>query len=243
MRTFHFRPVPFIATLLLVILGCSLSYWQTQRAHQKELIEATLLMREKAPPTVFSGTANTGNMEYLRVILNGEFDSQWPVYLDNRPMNGKAGIYVVMPFRLVNQNHYVLVVRGWIPRNSLDRAAIKRYDTPTGLIQIEGMVKMHLGHVFQLGQSVPLQPNVMIQNLEIDEFVKASQLPTYPFVIEQTKGTEDGLLRDWPRASSGSDRNRGYAFQWAALAGTALLFFLVTSFKRKEEQSERTNQQ
>jgi len=243
MRTFHFRLVPFIATLLLVALGCSLSYWQTQRAHQKEVIEAKLLLRENLPAVPFSGATDIHEMEYSRVILTGEFDSQWSIYLDNRPMNGRAGIYVVMPFKLANQNNYVLIARGWIPRNNQDRAAIKHFDTPTGVIQIEGMVKAHIGHVFQLGQSVSLQPNAMLQNLDIDDFIKASKLPTYPFFIEQTKGVDDGLLRDWPRASSGSDRNRGYAFQWLALAVMALLFFMVTGFKRKVEKSEPTSEQ
>jgi surfeit locus 1 family protein len=30
----------------------------------------------------------------------------------------------------------------------------------------------------------------------------------------------------------GIDRHLGYAFQWFALAATALLFFVVTGFKR-----------
>jgi cytochrome oxidase assembly protein ShyY1 len=79
-----------------------------------------------------------------------------------------------------------------------------------------------------------LQPGVLLQNLEVDALAKASNQPMVPFVIEQTSVNDDGLLRDWPRASMGSERHRGYAFQWMALAVMALLFFLVTSFKRKD---------
>ncbi|PRC93695.1 SURF1 family protein [Solimicrobium silvestre] len=232
MLTFRFRLVPFIATLLLVALGCSLSYWQTQRAHQKEAIEAKLLARENTPAIPLPSSQDINQIEYTRVVLTGEFVKDWPVYLDNRPMNGMAGIVVMMPFKLQGQSSYVLIARGWLPRNSLDRAAIKKYQTPSGLIQIEGTLKANSGHVLQLGQSATLQPNALIQNLEVNAFIAASKLPTYPFIVEQTKGPEDGLLRDWPRASMGSERHRGYAFQWLALAGMALLFYLVTGLKR-----------
>jgi len=234
MTRFHFRLVPFIATLLLVALGCSLSYWQTQRAHQKEAIEAMLLSRENIPAVALPETVDIRQMEYTRVILTGEFLQDWPVYLDNRPMNGMVGVVVLMPFKLQNQNKYVLIARGWVPRNNQNRATIKQYQTPSGMIQIEGMLKANSGHVFQLGQAMPLHPGALLQNFEVAEFERASKLPTLPFIVEQTKGMDDGLLRDWPRASTGSDRNRGYAFQWLALAAMALLFFLATSFGKRD---------
>lgn len=229
-RAFHFRPVPFIATLLLVALGCSLSVWQTNRAHQKEAIEARLLALENTEAIPLPATPDIKQMEYAKVILSGEFDAHWPVYLDNRPMNGLAGIVVLMPFRLQNQDKSILVARGWVPRNNLDRFSVKPYQTPSGIVQIEGMVKANAGHVYQFGSSAPLKSGVLVQNLETAEFEKASHIAVYPFIIEQTKGSDDGLLRDWPRASMGSERHRGYAFQWMGLAVMALVFFLVTSF-------------
>ena len=243
MRTFHFRLVPFTATLLLVIMGCSLSYWQTQRAHEKELIEAKLRLRENAPAIPFTGEVDIKKMDYSRVMLRGEFDSHWPIYLDNRPMNGMVGITVVMPFKLENQDKYIMVARGWVPRNNRNRSAIKQFDTPAGIVQIEGILKAHSGHVFQFGQATPLLPGALIQNLEIDAFIKASKLPTFSYIIEQTNEQKDGLFRNWPRASSGSDRNRGYAFQWLALALTTLVFFLATSVKKNEEKSDRYSEQ
>jgi cytochrome oxidase assembly protein ShyY1 len=232
MPTFRFRLVPFIATVILVALGCALSFWQTQRAEQKEAIEAKLNAREKLPAIDFPSSIDIGQMEYARVILKGEFVKDWTIYLDNRPMKGVAGIDVLMPFKLPGNTQHVLVARGWIPRNTQDRTAIKAYETPSGVIQIEGILKANSSHILQLGKSEPLRPKTLVQNLEVDAFIQASKLPTYPFIVEQTSDTKDGLLRDWPRASMGSERHRGYAFQWLALAGMALLFFLVTGFKK-----------
>jgi surfeit locus 1 family protein len=39
-------------------------------------------------------------------------------------------------------------------------------------------------------------------------------------------------VRGWPRPSTGVEKHRGYAFQWYALAGMALVFFVVTGFRR-----------
>jgi len=242
MPAFHFRLVPFIATLLLVALGCSLSLWQTQRARQKEAIEARLQSRDNTPAIALPDAIDISQMEYTRVVLVGEFVKEWPIYLDNRPMNGMAGIYVLMPFKLQNQNKYVLVARGWIPRNNLDRAAIRPYHTPDGTVQIEGALKANAGRVFQFGTSAPLHSGALVQNLEISALNSASRLNVLPYVVEQTQGSDDGLLRDWPRASVGSDRHRGYAFQWLALALTALLFFLVTSFRKRHEHGQASGQ-
>ena len=242
MPTFRFRLIPFIATALLVALGCSLSYWQTLRAEQKEVIEAKLKARETVPAIDLPMSVDINQMEYTRVILKGEFVEDWPIYLDNRPMNGIAGLYVIMPFKLAGTSGYVLVARGWIPRNPKDRMAIKHIETPPApfgkFLQIEGILKAHSGHILQLGKSAPLRPGALVQNLEVAEFEEASKLPVYPFVVEQTSNTNDGLLRGWPRASMGSERHRGYAFQWLALAGMALLFFLVTGFRRGRSENE-----
>ena len=64
---------------------------------------------------------------------------------------------------------------------------------------------------------------------------QASGWTLSPYVIEQgasTAGTADGLLRDWPAPALGSERHRGYAVQWYALAGMAIIFFIVTGYRR-----------
>ncbi len=235
MPSFRFKLIPFLATVIVVAIGCSLSYWQAGRAKYKETIEARLQVRENTPAVPLPHFVDIGQMEYTRVSLRGEFVSDWPVYLDNRPQQGAAGMVVVMPFKLQGENTYVLVLRGWLPRNSADRATIKPYSTPSGEIQIEGMLTTGSGHVMQLGQSATLKPGALRQNLTPEEFSADSRLPVQPFFIQQTSAQEDGLVRAWPRASAGSERHRGYAFQWLALAATALLFFIVTSFRKKSE--------
>jgi cytochrome oxidase assembly protein ShyY1 len=56
-------------------------------------------------------------------------------------------------------------------------------------------------------------------------------------VIEQTGDSGDGLVRDWPKPSLGMEKHQGYAFQWFALAATAILFFVITGFKRGSKRA------
>jgi surfeit locus 1 family protein len=236
--TFRFRLIPFIACAIAATLGMLLGEWQTRRAHEKEAIEAKLTERAAAPPLVLnSGIPDIDSAEYRRATARGEFMRDWPVYLDNRPHDGAAGFYVLMPFHLAGTNMHVLVARGWVRRDPLDRAKLPALATPQGTVEIAGVVKRNPGHILQLGEAGAVKPGAILQNLEPRAFAAASGLVTAPFVLEQNSDAGDGLVRDWPRASTGVDKHRGYAFQWYALAVTALLFFVATGFRRGTKQA------
>jgi cytochrome oxidase assembly protein ShyY1 len=154
------------------------------------------------------------------------------VYLDNRPYQGRAGFYLLMPFKLAGSEQSVLVMRGWFPRDAINREHIPTITVPEGVIQIEGRVRASTGNVMQLGDAAALEPGAIAQNVDIAEFARASKLSLQTFIIEQTNDAADGLVRDWPIPSVGIDKHKGYAFQWYSLALVAAVFFLLTGFKR-----------
>jgi cytochrome oxidase assembly protein ShyY1 len=214
------------------MLGVSLGQWQTRRALEKESIERKLSERESSAPVMLNSVAKRiDDLEYRRVIVKGEFKPDWQVYLDNRPYNGAPGFYLLTPLKLAGSEQYVLVARGWANRNVADRAKLPLIATPSGSVEIQGVARRHTGRVLQLGQAEPLRPNAIVQNLDLDEFAQASGLAMAPIVVEQVSDTRDGLVRDWPRPSSGAEKHRGYAFQWYALAAMAFLFFVITGFR------------
>jgi cytochrome oxidase assembly protein ShyY1 len=137
-----------------------------------------------------------------------------------------------MPFRIAASNLHVLVMRGWFPRNIQDRTRMPEIATPQGTIEIEGIVRRDAGHVMQLGALDPPKPNAIVQNLDVQSFAHDSGLQAPPFVVEQTSELRDGLRRDWPAPAVDVERHRAYAFQWYALAAMALVFFIVTGFRR-----------
>ncbi|RJG04962.1 SURF1 family protein [Noviherbaspirillum cavernae] len=230
---FRFGWGPFVAAAMAIAVGVSLGQWQMRRAADKEAIERHLSAQEDAPPILLDDVTRTmGALEYRRVIVRGEFVRDWAVYLDNRPHNGAAGFYMLMPLKIAGSDSHVLVARGWVKRDLTDRKKLPPIVVPPGIVEIQGVVRRNAGRVLQLGTPEALHPNAIVQNLDIQALAQAANMPIQPFMIEQLNDTHDGLMRDWPRPSSGIDKHFGYAFQWYALAATAFVFFLVTGFRR-----------
>jgi surfeit locus 1 family protein len=230
---FRFRWIPFAAMLFAAGLGIMLGNWQAGRATEKESIARLLQARQAEPAVVLGAEAQSaGALAYRQVRVTGEFLRDWPIYLDNRPLHGKAGFYVLMPLKITGTDMHVLIMRGWLPRNPGARDAVPDIATPKGPVQIDGQVRARPGRLLELGDAVALRPGAFVQNIDAAQFGAASGLKAQPFFIQQMNDAGDGLERDWPAPSAGSDKHRGYAFQWYALAATAFLFFVVTGFRR-----------
>jgi cytochrome oxidase assembly protein ShyY1 len=230
---FRFRTIPFIATLLLVALGIALGNWQTRRASEKTVLQTRLEQRSAAPALVLDARPqDPERIEFRRVIVTGAFVPNWPVFLDNRPLDGRSGSVLLMPFTIAGSHKHVLVARGWLPRDPGGRA-FPAIPTPAGQVTIEGIAVTRPARVMQLGTPPALKPGAIVQNLEVGEFARASGLDMQPFLLEQTGPAASGevLTRKWPAPAVDVDRHKGYAFQWYALAAMAFLFFVITGFR------------
>ena len=231
--SFTFRFIPFLAAVMVALIALSLGNWQSRRAEEKQRLASELATQAALPPLDMQLVEKGKAPAYFRSVqMTGSFNAQWPIYLDNRPYQGKAGFYLLMPFKLKDSEQTLLVMRGWLPRDAQNRLQLPIIPTPQGVLQLEGKVRESVGHVMQLGSEPALQSGVIRQNLEVTELSKTSGLKLENFIIEQTSETADGLIRDWPEASLGIEKHRGYAFQWYGLAVTALLFFIATGIKR-----------
>lgn len=244
--SFHFRPIPFVAALALALLGIALGNWQQGRAAQKEALQERMTALAARAPVALGPAivtpASSAEMAYRRVTVTGEFIDGWPLFLANRPMAGRSGYYLVMPFKIAGSNTHVLVLRGWLPR-AAEYGKLPAFSTPKGTVTIEGMVAATAGQVMDLGQGAALAPRAIVQNIDPQAAARATGLALQPFFVQQTgsDGADDALLRAWPAPSSGIDKHRGYAFQWYALAAMALLFFVITGFRSGSKPS-RTGQ-
>lgn len=231
---FRFRPIPFIAALIVAIIGILLGNWQQDRAAYKTGLQAQQLERGAAAPIELGSTiAASDDLAFRRVRLRGEFVAGWPVFLANRPMGSQSGFYLAMPFRIAGSDMHVLVLRGWLPRQA-EFGKLPPFVTPAGPLLIEGRVVASSGRVMELGESAPLAPGAQVQNLAPQDLARASGLALQPFLVQQTAPAtaDDRLQRDWPAPDAGIDKHRGYAFQWYALAALAVLFYVMTGFRR-----------
>lgn len=211
-----------IATIAGVALTTRLGLWQVSRAQEKLALQAAIAERGAQPPlttAALAGNAPQAEAQlHRRVRLRGRWDAAHTVYLDNRPMDGRTGFYVLTPLRLEDRADAVVVQRGWIARDFVDRTRLQALATPEGPVEIEGRIAPSPARLFEFehGASGPIR-----QNLDLGAFAWETGLRLVPLSVLQvdTPGAApDGLLRQWPAPAVDVHRNEGYAFQWFALA-------------------------
>lgn len=235
------------AMLLGVALTMRLGFWQLSRAAEKEQRQAEITAQMQAPllvtSTLLEAPLNFKRL-YQRVILQGHWLPEHTVYLDNRPMNGRAGFWVLTPLQL-DANTRVLVQRGWLPRHQVDRTLLPDMQTPAGQVQVQGRIAPPPSDLMTLS-TTPVQMaasselSQIRQNMELQAF-EAQVGGTFAAVVLQTDEASDGLLRDWPQITAGVEKNLAYAFQWFCLAALQLILYVWFQFIQPYRHARRTS--
>lgn len=226
-----------VATLVGVGLTARLGMWQLDRAARKEALQASLDTRNRLPALSWHELATTA--EELapqfdrKVRLRGRWQHDATRFLENRQMNGRPGFYVVTPLLAENAaaGDAILVQRGWVARDPLDRARLPVLPTSSDIVELPGRIGPWPGRLYDFGgiESGPIR-----QNLDRDAYARETRLRLRPLSVLQVEAPgspADGLLREWPRPAAEVHRHYGYAFQWFALsaliAGLYVWFHLV----------------
>ena len=218
-----------IAAAIGIAATLALGAWQLGRAHQKIALHDAI-EEQKALPAVdrrlLSTTGNIKELLHRQVVLRGSWLAAHTVFLDNRQMKGRPGFYVVTAFQPEGGTVAVLVQRGWAPRNFIDRQKLPPVETPSGVVEVSGRIALAPAKLYEFdgGSSGPIR-----QNLDLSAFRTETGLALLDGSVQQTGPASEGLLRDWPEASSGVEKHYGYAFQWWALSG--LIAFLYAWFQ------------
>jgi surfeit locus 1 family protein len=216
-----------IAALAGILLTTSLGLWQWERGHQRTALHGAIEAQ--------AHTATVGARELLAVpggdtrlvnrpvVLAGEWLPDRTIYLDNRQMNAVPGFYVVTPLRIAGSQAVVLVQRGWVQRNFESRTSLPAIQTPTGTVEVRGILAPPPAklYAFSTEEKGPIR-----QNLDLGAFRLETGLPLLALSVQQTGAPSEGLLRQWPEAGSGAERNYGYAFQWWAMAALIAILYV-----------------
>jgi surfeit locus 1 family protein len=214
-----------VAVLLAALLGAAatarLGWWQLDRAAQKAALQRALDERASLPALDAAalprdpGAAAT--QHYRPVRLQGRWLTEKTVYLENRPMNGRAGFIVVTPLRV--DSGAVLVQRGWVARDATERTRLPDLVTPNGAVSVQGLLAAAPSRLYEFSAASASGP--IRQNLDVAEFARETGLDLHPVSVLEadTAGNQgDGLLRQWPRPAFDVHKNYGYAAQWFGLA-------------------------
>lgn len=145
-----------IAAAMTVSATISLGRWQLSRAAQKEALQASIDAEKQKPPLTqaeFLALGKGSDALHRAVRLRGLWLTPQTVYLDNRQMHGTPGFYVLTPFALEGTEQTVMVQRGWIQRNFVDRTKLEPVETPAGIVEVTGLIEPPPSHLLELGSS------------------------------------------------------------------------------------------
>ena len=236
-----------LAMLVGVALTVRLGFWQLSRAADKEARHAAIVAQMTAPvldtATLLAQPAQFEQL-HQRVALKGEWLPEHSVYLDNRPMNGRAGFWVLTPLQL-NASTRVLVQRGWVPRHQLDRTLLPEIQTPAGVVQVHGRIALPPSNLMALSAEPDVTtqasvPSKIRQNLSLDAYA-AQTGGALAAVVLQTDSASEGLLREWPEIAAGVEKNLAYAFQWFTLAALQLMLYIWFQFIQPYRHARRSS--
>lgn len=166
---------------------------------------------------------------HRRISLRGQWIGERTVFLDNRPMGGKTGFWVMTPMRLETTGQVVMVQRGWVQRNFVDRTLLPAVVTPSGWVEIQGRLAPPPSKLyeFQGTESGPIR-----QNLDLAAYGAETGLALWLQTVIQHGPASEGLLREWAAVDAGVDKHYGYAFQWFGLCGLITILYVWFQFVR-----------
>ncbi len=259
------RWLVWLAAALSFALTFSLGCWQLRRADQKQAAQDTLMQRRLLPawgnadwpcPIGQSSPAELPSERPVR--LQGRWLPQHTVYLDNRPMDGQSGFLVITPLQLdpppACAQGVLLVQRGWVPRNGLDRLRLPPVNTPMGLVTVQGRVMPQVSRVYALGEEALLAPSAASAPASAPETPLVRQNADVAFwqawlgqallsgaVLQvQADGLAESdavLHRHWPEPGFGKDKHLAYAAQWFAMAAVIAVLFVWFQVIRPRRQA------
>ncbi len=240
----QFRPTlwPTLGLIVLVAATVTLGNWQRHRAEEKQALRAQYELAAREPPmSLLAATASAPTdaaaLRFRRVRVSGEFDARAQVLIDNKIHAGQPGYHVVTPLRLAG-GPYVLVDRGWVGAGAR-RSELPKAPAPAGAVTVEGRINIPPARYLELradGGDPAARP--VWQNLDIARIAAASRLPLLPFIVEQTDGAGDGLVRDWPAPDFGIEQHRSYMVQWYAFGFLGCMFWLGLNWRDRDPRDE-----
>lgn len=219
-----------LAALLAVSGTFSLGQWQLRRASQKEAVQAAIDSKNSLSALdarSFPATENIAGEVYRQAVLQGVWQAAHTLYLDNRPMSGRTGFWVLTPLKLEGTGQVIMVQRGWAPRDFVDRSRLPPVVTPAGVVTIQGRIAPPPSKLYEFkgADTGPIR-----QNLDLAVFRTETGLPLIEQVsLLQTGASTEGLLREWAAPNLGVDKHYGYAFQWFGLC--LLVVFLYVWYQ------------
>ncbi len=237
LKTFNIRF--WLITLTAIVAAgvtMKLGFWQLSRAQEKLALQASIQAQGELPALSVDslGSAQAATVLHRRVTLKGHWLAQHTLFLDNRQMNSKPGLFVLTPFEFIEPStslkKTILVQRGWLPRNFLDRTALPEVVTDAAEVTITGRIAPSPSKLFEFKGN---ETGALRQNIEIKALAQELKLELLPYSLLQldtvnadANTPQNKLLRNWAQPNYGSETNYGYMVQWWALSALIIVLYV-----------------
>ncbi len=223
------RLIGFGILALVVAAGlAALGFWQLDRAQAKTELLAGI-ERALAAPLVPLAQAEAlpSGPRFRAVVVQGRFDSNRQILLDNQVRAGQAGVRAYVPFLIEGDRRALLVDGGWLAWP--DRSAPPpRATANLERSRIEGMLVDVPGAALRLAADADAGWPLLATALEHDELERRLGVPLLDFVLEDRGARSAESIR---AGMLPPERHRGYAVQWFGLAIAVVLIFLTLAWR------------
>ena len=220
-----------------------LALWQFRRAEEVGYLLDQRIRAQQSPVVEYQANEmmRTAQPKDQKVRIRGTFDVDHQFLLDNQVVDGKAGYHVLTPF-LMEGDIAILVDRGWVPLKA-DRADLPEVSVPREKAVIEGELHAFFRVGLRLGGAQTgsgIWPRV-IPFEDVSVFNQALGYSLLPYQVLLSPESGQGYVRKWSNILPDPNKNKGYAFQWLAMAVMTVIWFLL-QFRNSKPQRTPTCQ-
>ncbi|MDH5736664.1 MAG: SURF1 family protein [Gammaproteobacteria bacterium] len=218
-----------------------LAIWQFHRGEEKAVLIKAMEERATGKSISIYDIATVDfkkqgeTWQGMPLSVQGHYDEDVILLLDNRVLNGKVGFEVLQLFVPTGEARWMLVNRGFVAmgktrKDKITLAPLKVKNKVLGLIDIPSPDTFILDSALET-----IAEDIVIQSVDINQISETLDRPMYPFVLRLAATEADALPRHWPVSVMQPAKHYGYTLQWSLMAVALLGLYLWVSFPRRED--------
>lgn len=220
-----------LLVLLLPIL-LRLGYWQLERADEKRALQARYEQHAAMPALSLDSMlqAEDKQLAFRQVRLQGYYDNEHSILLDNQVQNGQVGYQLLSPF-MTRQGQCVLINRGWIPGFADRRMPV--IEAVVGDVDVVASVYVPPGEAVLLGSDIWADSwPLVVQSIDVLRLAEHLHADLFRYSLRLEPGVAGAELIDWSVANTRAEKHTGYAVQWFVMAFALFVFWLYASIRK-----------
>jgi len=227
-----------------------LGTWQLGRLDQRRAYNARIQQQVSRPMEDFSrlmpSTAvrseQINGLAYRRVRVQGAYDGNREVLLENRANAGQPGSHLLTPL-LIDPSAALIVNRGWIPLG-LAGPPVAKARPPAGDVTVTGILLPADPRTGFGPNDPPPGPTKRLSRVDLPRLAKQLPYQVYPLqlrLVSQSPPNPAPVPQPAPLPTLDEGPHFGYAIQWFIFAGLAVVTYVIAAYRRRSIGLERTS--